>query len=88
MPANGATVTNLYAETNATLTGKDTVLVAVIDNGSGATLLSCTINVATKNYCSNPGTSPPVAAGNKVEVKVTANGGSGSNKQWQVAFRY
>jgi hypothetical protein len=29
-----------------------------------------------------------VAAGDKIEVKVTANGPSGNNKQWQVTFRY
>src|SRR5207253_2854573 len=32
MPANGGTVTNLYADSNATVSGADTVLVAVIDN--------------------------------------------------------
>ena len=41
-PAGGATVTNLYADSNATVKGSDTALVAVIDNTTGATLLSCT----------------------------------------------
>ena len=40
MPMGGAVVSNLYAETNAVLTGKDTATVAVIDNATGATLLS------------------------------------------------
>jgi Collagen triple helix repeat (20 copies) len=88
IPANGATVTNLYAETNATVTGKDTVLVEAIDNTSGVALLSCTVNSTTKNHCSNTGTSVPVAAGDKIEVKLTAAGSSGNNKQWQVTFRY
>jgi hypothetical protein len=39
-PAKGATVTELYADTNAIVKGSDTVLVAVIDNTTGATLLS------------------------------------------------
>jgi hypothetical protein len=38
-PANGATVTNLYADSNATVKGSDTALVAVIDNTTGATRL-------------------------------------------------
>ena len=42
-PANGATVTNLYADTNTTLSGTETATVAVIDNTTGATLLSCTV---------------------------------------------
>jgi hypothetical protein len=87
-PAGGATVSNLYADSNATVSGKDTVLVAVIDNTTGATLLSCTVNSTTKKSCSNTSGSGPVAAGDNIEVKLTATGPSGNNKQWRVRFRY
>src|ERR1035437_1673196 len=59
IPANGAVVSNLNAETNATLSGKDSATVAVIDNATGATLLSCTANATSKGSCSNTGSSPP-----------------------------
>jgi len=81
-------VTNLYAETNATVTGKDAATVVAIDNTTGEQLLACTVNSTTRNYCSNTGSSPPVAPGHKIEVKVTASGWSANNKQWQVTFRY
>jgi Collagen triple helix repeat (20 copies) len=87
-PANGATVTNLYADSNASVSGTDSVLVAVIDNTTGATLLSCTVTKATKSVCSNPGSSGAVSPGDNLEVKVTATGSSGSEKQWRVRFRY
>jgi hypothetical protein len=87
-PAGGATVTKLYADTGATLKGSDTVLVAVIDNTTGATLLTCTVNSTDKHSCSNSSGSGPVAAGENVEVKVTATGASGNNAQWRVRFRY
>ena len=86
--ANGATVTSLYAETNATLSGTDTVLVAVIDNTTAEPLLSCTVNSTSKSSCSNGSGSGAAAAGDKIEVKVTATGSSGNNKKWQVRFRY
>ena len=62
--------------------------VAVIDNATGATLLSCTVNATSKGSCSNTGSSPPVAPGHRIEVKVTANGSSCNNRAWQVSFRY
>jgi hypothetical protein len=88
IPASGATVTNLYAETNASVKGTDTVLVEAVDNTTGATLLACTVTKASKSSCSNSGSSPAIATGDKVEVRVTASGSSGNNKQWQVTFRY
>jgi hypothetical protein len=88
IPASGATVTNLYAETNAIVSGKDTVRVEAIDNTNGAALLACTINSTIKNHCANTGASVPVTGGDKIEVRVTATGSSGNNKQWQVTFRY
>jgi hypothetical protein len=81
-------VSNLNAETNATLSGKDSATVAVIDNATGATLLSCTANATSKGSYSNTGSSPPVAPGHRIEVKVTANGSSCNNRAWQVSFRY
>ena len=78
----------LYADTNATVTGANTVLVAVIDNTTGVTLLSCTVNSTNKNRCSNTSGSGSAAAGDNIEVKVTATGASGNNKQWRVRFRY
>jgi hypothetical protein len=85
-PANGATVTDLYADSNATVTGSETAFVAVVDNTTGTTLLSCTVNSASKGHCSNASGSGSVAGGDNIEVKVTVNGSSAS--QWRVRFRY
>jgi hypothetical protein len=89
-PAGGATVTNLYADSNATVKGSDTALVAVIDNTTGATLLSCKVDSTTVNHCSNTTESGSAAAGENIEVKVTATpaNGSGNSKSWRVRFRY
>jgi hypothetical protein len=87
-PANGATVSNMYVDSNAKVSGKDTALVTVIDNTTGATLLSCTVESTNKNSCSNTGTSGLVAAGDNIEVKLTATGSSGNYKDWRVRFRY
>jgi len=87
-PANGATVSDLAADTSATVTGADTVLVSVIDNTTGATLLSCTVNSTTKNDCENAEVGGSAAAGANIEVKVTATGTSGNSKAWRVRFRY
>jgi hypothetical protein len=87
-PASGATVSKLYADSNASVSGFDTVFVAVIDNTTGATLLWCAVTSLTKSSCSNTGSSVPVAAGDNIEVKLTATGASGNNKQWRVRFRY
>jgi hypothetical protein len=87
-PANGATVTNLYADSSATVTGIDTVLVAVIDNTTGTTLLSCTLTSSTPHSCSNASESGAAAAGENIEVKLTATGPSGNEKPWRVTFRF
>ena len=87
MPANGATVSNLYAATSATVTGGDTATVEVIDNTTGAKLLSCTVNSTSKNNCSNNEETGTPAAGNKLEVKITTSGKSGACKDWEVTFR-
>jgi hypothetical protein len=86
-PGGGASITDLYAYTSGALAGTDTVLVAVIDNTTGTTLLSCTVNATTKNYCVNTSGSGIAAAGDNVEVKITATGASGNSKKWRVSFR-
>jgi hypothetical protein len=89
-PAGGATVTNLYADSSATVKGSDTALVAVIDNTTGATLLSCKVDSATVNHRSNTTESGSAVAGENIEVKVTATpaNGTGNSKSWRVRFRY
>ncbi len=90
MPANGATVSDLYAETSASPvpTGSASAVVAVIDNRTGATLLSCTVNSSSKTSCSNATGSGTASPGDKLEVQVTANSGICNNKTWRVTFRY
>jgi hypothetical protein len=95
-PANGATVTNLYADSNAQIppAGPEAVLVAVIDNTTGVTLLSCTASstppVLGGASCSNASGSGTAAAGDNIEVRLTAQQvGPGNNeKDWRVRFRY
>jgi hypothetical protein len=87
-PAAGATVSGLYADTNASVSGSDTVLVAVTDNTTGKALVSCTVNSTNKTNCSNSSVSGFAKGGDNIEVKLTASGSSGNNKQWRVRFRY
>jgi hypothetical protein len=87
-PDNGAAPSNLYADTNGTVKGSDTVVVAVIDNATGATLISCTVNAATVNYCASASGSGSAGAGDNLEVAVTATGPSGNKGSWRVRFRY
>jgi hypothetical protein len=87
-PANGATVTNLYADTNAAVSAGDVAEVEVIDNTTGAPLLSCTVNSTNKNNCSNASGSGSVLAGENIEVRLSAKGASAENKLWRVRFRY
>jgi hypothetical protein len=87
-PASGATVTNLYADTNTALSSKESVLVSVIDNTTGATLLACTVTSTSNHSCSNAKESGSAAPGENIEVKVTATGFSGSYRPWRVRFRY
>jgi hypothetical protein len=93
MPENGGQVSNLYAETNATVSGSDTATVTVIDNTSGAVLLSCTVTSTSKGVCSNAATAATAAApGDRLEVQVTntspKKSWSCNNKEWSVRFRY
>jgi hypothetical protein len=88
-PAGGAIVSDLYADTSAVPTGKETALVAVIDNTTGLTLLSCPITSSSKSSCSNTAASGPVAAGDYIEVRVSASNSSAHYiGQWRVRFRY
>lgn len=86
--ANGAIVTSLYANTNATLSSQESVLVSVIDNTTGATLLSCTVTSTSDRSCSNAKGSGSAAPGENIGVKVTSSGSKGYNKAWRVRFRY
>jgi hypothetical protein len=86
-PANGAVVSNLEAVTNASITGSTTWLVAVIDNTTGATLLSCTITSTSGDACSNATGSGTAAAAQNIEVKVTSSGSNCNPAQWRVTFR-
>jgi hypothetical protein len=92
-PENGGQVSNLYAETNATVSSGDTATVTVIDNTSGATLLSCAVTSTSKGVCSNAATATTQAGpGDRLEVQVTNMSPkkvwSCNNKQWSVRFRY
>jgi hypothetical protein len=89
-PEGGAVPSDLYAETNATVKGSDTATVAVIDNTTGVTLISCTVNSSNVNHCSVSSGSASAAPGDNIEVKVTSNptNGTGNNKGWLVRFRY
>jgi hypothetical protein len=82
MPAHGATVANLNAVSDG-LSGHESATVAIIDNTTGATLLSCPVN-APANGCENATGSATVAAGHELEAKVTGSGGH----EWRVQFRY
>ena len=87
-PASGETVTNLYADTNITLSGTETATVAVIDNTTGAMLLSCTVT-AGKSSCSNAKESGTAAPGENIEVKVTDPGSRCNDRaSGRVGFRY
>jgi hypothetical protein len=97
--ANGASVTSLYAQTNATLSRREEATVAVIDNATGAMLLSCAVNATSNGSCSTATGSGPAAPGDKIEVRVTRSGSSSASssaydneqwdvKQWDVRFRY
>jgi len=93
MPENGGHVSNLYAETNAAVSGSDTATVTVIDNTSGVALLSCTVTSTSKGVCSNAATAATAAApGDRLEVQVTntspRKSWSCNNKEWSVRFRY
>jgi hypothetical protein len=88
-PANGATVSNLYADTTATLSGAAKATVAVIDNTTGKTLLSCTIEKSLSS-CSNGSVGATAEPGENIEVKLTLTNTSTrfNSRVWRVRFRY
>jgi hypothetical protein len=88
-PDNGATVSNLYADTTAVLSGEAKAVVSVIDNTTGKTLLACTIEKSASS-CSNGATGGTAAPGDNIEVKLTLDqtGSKCANKVWRVRFRY
>jgi hypothetical protein len=88
MPGNGGEVSDLYADSSATVAGSDTVAVEVIDDTTGAKLIGCTLTSSSPHSCSNTSEAGSAAAGDNVEVKVTANGASGNEKAWRVTFRF
>ena len=87
-PANGATVSNLEAVTTGPVPGGETWLVSVINNTTGATLLTCTVTSSSNNACANSTGSGTVAAGANIEVKITTNEILRLGLPWRVSFRY
>jgi hypothetical protein len=71
MPANGAVVTNLYADTSASVSGADSMLVAVVDNTKAVALLSCTVDSTSKTTACTPAGRVLPGAGDNLEVRVT-----------------
>jgi hypothetical protein len=88
IPVGGATVSNLEAVTSATASAANTATIAVMNNSTGAVVLSCTINNVslTTKACQNAG-SAFVAAGSYLQVRVTVTG-SGMLTQYRASFRY
>ena len=80
IPAAGATISNIEAVTNvATVAG---VTVTIVDNTTGATLISCAYTTGTTS-CTNAA-SVIATAGHYLEVKVTDT----ARKQHRVSFRF
>jgi hypothetical protein len=89
VPASGATVSNLEAITDNAMTGAQTATVEVVDNTTGSTVLSCTIDTTTSlstTACRNTA-SATVSAGHYLQVRITT-GGSPANAKWRVLFRF
>jgi hypothetical protein len=88
VPAAGATVSDLYAQTSANVGGGDTADVTVIDNTTGTTLLTCEVTVLTTNNCEDALGSATAAAGDSIEVEITDNSSAVDGNLWRVSFRY
>jgi hypothetical protein len=84
VPAAGATVSNLVAETNTAPASGQSYTVEVLDNGSA--IYSCSVT-AGNTTCSSTASGVAVTAGHRLQVKITNVGGA-PNKLWRVAFRY
>jgi hypothetical protein len=64
------------------------VLVSVIDNTTGTTLLSCTVSSTSNGVCANTSGSGTAAPGDYVEVQISGSGPRWYYGQWRVTFRY
>jgi hypothetical protein len=87
--ASGGTASNLQAFTDVVPTGTANVVIRVIDNTTGVTKLTCTINAASSPASSCRDTSSaPVAAGDYLEVQVTtSNDNVVNDSHYRVSFR-
>jgi len=96
VPAGGATVSDLYATVGGSHGYQppgekpgETVTVSVVDNSTGATMVSCQITEAQKTSCSNSSESGKASAGDWLEVKITIpSQNGGKNGDWLVTFRW
>jgi hypothetical protein len=85
VPAGGGIVTNLKATTNTAPGAGQSYLVEVMNNTTGATLISCT--VTTGNTSCQDTSTTSIAAGEYLQVRIDNQGGA-SNRMWRVSFRY
>lgn len=87
VPAGGLVVSDLYAVTDAIVTGADTAVATIIDNTTSQVLLACTVDSTTVplHHCSNTSSSSLVPAGDNLEVQINASG-SADNAHWRVTF--
>jgi hypothetical protein len=86
VPAGGGTVTNLVATVDVAPGGAATHTVAVMNNTTGAVLLSC-VMTGTQTSCQNTG-SAAVSAGQYLQVRVSNAGGAANNHSFRATFRY
>jgi hypothetical protein len=85
VPAGGGTVTNLEAVVNTAPTGTQSHTVTVLNNTTGATLLSCSITAGNTSCQSTASGSVP--AGHYLQVRINNVNGA-SSRQFRVTFRY
>lgn len=83
-PANGATVSNLYAEVSTAPTGTQQYTVNVTDNGSA--IYSCNIT-AGNTTCTNTTAGIAVSSGHRIQVKITIVNAAPA-RAFRVSFRY
>jgi len=87
-PADGEKIADLNATTSANLGSKASVLVSVIDNTTGATLLYCTVSATSNGACSNTSGSGTAGPGDYIEVEISGSGPHWYYGQWRVTVRY
>jgi hypothetical protein len=85
-PFGGGHISDMYADTNAYLTGSEVAVVFVYDNTTGALLQTCVVNGTTHNYCT-AGEGGAVAAGDNIEVRISSSGANANYHAWRVRFR-